>query len=81
MKVISKFLTAEVRITKVTLAGRKIVVEGMVKELLPMTVELAADDIRTMVLAATAPLRERLARRLPGRLAALGAPPEGRPTP
>ena len=81
MKVISKFLTAEVRITKVTLAGRKIVVEGMVKELLPMTVELSADDVRTMVLAVAAPLRERLAQRLPARLAALVAPPPDRPTP
>ena len=74
MKVISKFLTAEVRIVRVRLAGRTMVVEGLVKELMPMTVELTPRDLREMLRVASGPVRERIARRLPARLASLVAP-------
>jgi len=76
MRVVSKFLTADVRIVRVTLAGRKMVVEGLVKEFMPMTVEMSPADARQMVIAFAQPLRRWLAHRLPGRFgAALAVPP------
>jgi len=74
VKVISKFLTADVRLVRVRLAGRTMIVEGLVKELMPMTVELSPSDIREVLRVASTPWRERLARHLPARLAALVGP-------
>lgn len=74
MKVVSKFLTADVRIVRVRLAGRTMILEGLVKELMPMTVELAPSDLREMLRVASAPVRARIAKRLPARLAAVLTP-------
>lgn len=74
MRVVSKFLTADVRIVRVSLAGRTMVVEGVVKEIMPMTVELSPGDLREMLRAASEPVRARIAKRLPARLAALVGP-------
>ncbi|MCZ7680781.1 MAG: hypothetical protein M5U28_19215 [Sandaracinaceae bacterium] len=72
MKVVSKFLTAEVRIVRVAIEGRQLVVEGMVKEIMPMRVEMGLDDAKLMARALVAGLRERLAGR-PSREAAVPA--------
>ena len=79
MRVVSKFLTADVRITRVAIEGRKVVIEGMVKQMLPMTVELAPADALEMLHAAATPLRRRLADLLPAALAARLAPPDEPP--
>ncbi len=71
MRVVSKMLTADVRIVSVRLEGRKVVVEGMVKEIMPMTVEMQPADLAPFFRAVAAPLREKLEGRLPGPLARL----------
>ena len=62
MKIVSKFLTADMRVTSVRLQGRSIVVEGLVKELMPMTVEIDAADVREFARVLVEPLRARLRR-------------------
>ena len=80
MRVVSKFLTADVRIVRATLQGRRLVVEGVVKEMMPMTVEMDAADGPKMIGALVQPLREKLAERLPPRLGRWVAPrPERHP--
>lgn len=59
MKVISKFLTAEVRIVRVHVQSRRLVVEGVVKELMPMRVEVSPADAWTMLRALVRGVRER----------------------
>ncbi len=68
MRVVSKFMTADVRIVRVTYEDGQIVVEGMVKEFMPMTVKMGPSDVAEMAMAVSRPLRERLASRLPARL-------------
>ncbi len=60
MKIISKFLTAEMRVTSVRLERRTVVMEGIVKEFMPMTVEIDASDIRELIRVLAQPLRARL---------------------
>lgn len=79
MRVVSKFLTADVRITRVAFEGRKVVIEGLVKQMLPMTVQLEPADALEMLRAVAAPLRRRLAAVLPAPLAARLAPPDESP--
>ncbi len=62
MKIVSKFLTADMRVTSVRLQGRSIVVEGLVKEFMPMTVEIDAADVREFARVLVEPLRARLRR-------------------
>ncbi len=64
MKIVSKFLTADVRMTRLTLRGRTVVLEGLVKEFMPMTVEVDAADVRAFLAVAAVPLRDVVARRL-----------------
>lgn len=75
MKIISKFLTADVEIVGARLEGRKIIIEGMVKGFMPMTVETDFGDVVQMIRVASQPIRERLAARLPGRFGAFMASP------
>lgn len=65
MKVISKFLTADVRIVEVRWDDGKVVIEGSVKEFMPMTVELSPDDIKYAVQLLARPALSQLADRLP----------------
>jgi hypothetical protein len=74
MRVVSKFLTADVQITRVGLAGGKLVMEGMVKGFMPMTVELGPGDVTGMARVLSRPLRELVAARLPERLRTLLLP-------
>ena len=74
MRVVSKFLTADVQITRVGLAGGKLVVEGMVKGFMPMTVELGPGDVTGMARVLSRPLRELVAARMPDRLRTLLLP-------
>lgn len=75
MKVVSKFLTADVEIVAARLEGKKVVIEGMIKGFMPMRVETDLTDFVTMIRVATQPIRERLAAHLPGRLGAFVSPP------
>ncbi len=82
MKVISKFLTADVEIVAVRIEAGKLVVEGMIKGFMPMRVETDLSDIAQMIRVASQPLRERVAERLPSRLGDLVAtPPEATANP
>jgi hypothetical protein len=81
MRVVSKFLTADVRVVSVRLEGRKVVVEGVVKEMMPMTVEMDVGDAGQMALALVGPLRDRIRRLLPARLRALVPEPPVVPVP
>lgn len=65
MRVVSKFLTADVRLIKMSLAGRKLVVEGTVKEMMPMTVELSLEDVRASVRLGAKLLADLVLPRLP----------------
>jgi len=65
MRVVSKFLTAEVRVTKLSLEGRKLRVEGLVKDFMPMTVELSPADAAQLLALAAEPLRRCVHDRLP----------------
>ncbi len=66
MNVVSKFLTAEVTITAIRFEQRRVVIEGVVKQLLPMTVSVGLDDARIAANVLLAPARARLARWFPG---------------
>jgi hypothetical protein len=68
VRVVSKSLTADVRLTRVAWTGSKLLVEGMVKEIMPMTVELAPADLARMARLLAAPLATRVAERLPAAL-------------
>lgn len=68
MRVVSKMLTADVRVVRVALEDGKMVMEGMVKEIMPMRVEMTRADVAEMLRVASLPLRERLAARLPERI-------------
>jgi len=74
MKVVSKFLTADVEIVAARLEGGKVVIEGMIKGFMPMRVETDLADFVKMILVASQPIRERLAAHLPERLGALVRP-------
>ncbi len=65
MRVESKFLTADVRITAVSLKERHVVVEGLVKEFMPMTVYVGLDDLRLMAHVLLQPVRDRIERYIP----------------
>lgn len=71
MRVISKFLTADVRLNKMSLATGKLVIEGSIKEMMPMTVELGFDDVRESVRLGRGMLAELLVPRLPRKLQTL----------
>lgn len=75
MKVISKFLTADVEIVGARLEGRTLIVEGMVKGFMPMTVETDLGDVVQMIRLALQPIRERIGAHLPGRAGAFVRPP------
>ena len=64
MKIISKFLTAEVRLTSLELRGRTVVLQGLVKEFMPMTVEVDWADVSAFWRLAAGPLRAEAVRRL-----------------
>lgn len=64
MKIISKFLTADVRLTQVELRGRTVVMQGLVKEFMPMTVEVEVADLKTLAQLVAVPLKAELRRRL-----------------
>ncbi len=68
MKVISKFLTADVRITAVAYKDGQLEVQGLVKEFMPMTVQVGFDDLREMLQLVASPWRRRLAAQLPAAL-------------
>lgn len=46
MKIISKFLTADVRLTRISLNKGKIEMSGMVKEFMPIEIEVSFADVR-----------------------------------
>ena len=68
MRIESKFMKANVRITSVALVDGKLVTEGMIKKALPVRVEMTVEDVRDFVQAIVGPLRQRLADRLPSPL-------------
>lgn len=79
MKVVSKLMTADVRMVRVRLDGRRLVLEGVVKEIMPMTVELEPRDVIAFASAVTRPLRASIASRLPEPLRSRVAPIEEEP--
>ncbi len=68
MHIASKFLTAPIRVTGIRWKDGKLLVEGLIKDYLPMTVEMGLPDVRDAAMAAIRPLRDRVARHLPSRL-------------
>ncbi|OGQ11128.1 MAG: hypothetical protein A2138_20895 [Deltaproteobacteria bacterium RBG_16_71_12] len=46
MKIISKFLTADVRLTRISLKAGKIEMTGVVKEFMPIEIEVSFADVR-----------------------------------
>lgn len=46
MKIVSKFLTADVRLTRISLKGGKIEMTGLVKEFMPIEIEVSLSDVR-----------------------------------
>ncbi|MBI4613822.1 MAG: hypothetical protein HY720_09450 [Planctomycetes bacterium] len=51
MKITSKFLTAEARIMSAKIEKRKLVIEGLVKEFMPMTIEIGGKDLAELLRA------------------------------
>ena len=68
MRVESKFLTADARIQSVKLCGRTVVMETLVKGVLPMKVELGPGDLRQMGRLLAHEARERLTAAVSARL-------------
>ena len=71
MKVISKFLTADMRITAVAFEGKKVVLKGLLKNFMPMTVEVDLHDVVQLLRVVSEPLRTRILALLPAPLRAL----------
>ena len=46
MKIISKFLTADVRLTRISLKAGKIEMTDVVKEFMPIEIEVSFADVR-----------------------------------
>lgn len=46
MKINSKFLTADVRLTRISLKDGKIEMSGLVKEFMPIEIEVSFSDVR-----------------------------------
>lgn len=46
MKIASKFLTADVRLTRISLKDGKIEMSGLVKEFMPIEIEVSYADVR-----------------------------------
>lgn len=65
MNIVSKFLTAEARITSVTYRNGSIVVEALVKEFMPMTVEMTRADLKVATKMLAEPVFSRIEPRLP----------------
>ncbi|MBI2565549.1 MAG: hypothetical protein HYV63_00770 [Candidatus Schekmanbacteria bacterium] len=76
MRIESKFLKADVRVTTVTLVAGRIVAEGTIKNAMPVKVTMGLDDLRDLVRAVAGPFAERLRDVLPERLARFVAAPE-----
>lgn len=49
MKITSKFLTADVQLTRLTLRNGKIEMSGMVKGFMPIEIEASAADLRLVL--------------------------------
>jgi len=49
MKVVSKFLTGDVRITAIESKGETLKITGLIKDTFPMEIELAGSDFRDML--------------------------------
>lgn len=45
MKIVSKFLTADVRLTRISLKDGKIEMTGLVKEFMPIEIEVTLADV------------------------------------
>lgn len=65
MRIESKFLTADVRLTGARFENRKLVTEGLLKEFMPVVVEMEAADMRLMARLLLAAFGANLEARLP----------------
>ena len=57
MKINSKFLTADVRLTSISLKNGKIEMSGLVKEFMPIEIEVSFADVRATAQLVGAELR------------------------
>jgi hypothetical protein len=69
MRVVSKLVSADVKIVAAQLSSRRLVVEGRVEELVTFQLELGREDLRPLARALSWAIRERLAEHVPGPLA------------
>ena len=58
MKINSKFLTADVRLTRISLKGGKIEMTGLVKEFMPIEIEVTLADVRATARLVGAELKQ-----------------------
>lgn len=65
MRVESKFLTADARITSVTVKDRSVIMEALVKEFMPMKVEMSPADFKQVAKLMAEPLLNRVEGRMP----------------
>lgn len=74
MRIESKFLTADVRITSVSIEAGRLVSEGLVKEALPVRVKVGLGDLKDIVLAFVSPVKARIEKFVEERLPRAKAP-------
>lgn len=65
MRIESKFMTADVRLTTARLEGNKLVTEGLVKEFMPVKMEMDPQDVRLLLRLLLDPLMNRIRVALP----------------
>ena len=58
MKIISKFLTADVRLTRISIKEGKIEMTGVVKEFMPIEIEVSFADVRATAKLVGAELKQ-----------------------
>ncbi|MBT3221408.1 MAG: hypothetical protein HN348_20175, partial [Proteobacteria bacterium] len=79
MRIKSKYMTANMRITNVRREGKDLVVEGLVKEFMPMVVKVDFDDVKAMS-KVMARRRPRLRQSLRDMVSRIGRPREAAQT-